>query len=58
MEHMSFKGSDHQQNGKHVVQENRQVGGDDFIIIMEEELNVCLATVEKHSLREELISIV
>ena len=54
---MSFKDSDHQQNGKHVFQETRQVGCDDFIISMKEELNVWLATVEKHRLREELISI-
>lgn len=32
------KGSDYQQNGKHIVQETRQVGSNDFIIILEEEL--------------------
>lgn len=51
MERINSNGSAYQQSSKH-IQETGQMGGNDFIIIVEKELeHIWLATVEKHKLR-------
>lgn len=58
-ERVSSEGSEYQQSGKHVVQETKQRGGNDFFTIMEKELeSTWLAMVEEQRVRERLVSVV